>query len=121
MREAIHRSYRPAIRLLFAVIAGLSLFIAMTPTTPEKSTGCTSKERYGTIVVNNNHFSLINVRIAGPTNHTQNLGPDRQLSKLVKVGTYRIVANNLDAPQKVRIHDAYVSRQETVTITVDFK
>ncbi len=111
----------PAIRLLFAAAVGLALFIAMTPTSPEESSGCPGHDS-GKLVIQNQSEWFINVKLTGPRDFSQNLDPQQTATVTTRTGAYKWVATTTTNIflRYSESGSASVSKDGTTTITITF-
>ncbi len=111
-----------AAKLLLAAAIGLSLFIAMTPTSPEESSGCSGHD-HGKLVIRNQSEWFINVDVSGPTDFSQNLDPNQTATvSNVRIGTYKWVATTTTSifERYSQSGSASVKKNGTATITITF-
>lgn len=111
----------PAIRLLLAAAVGLTLFIAMTPTSPEESSGCAGHDS-GKLVIQNQSEWFINVELTGPRNFSQNLNPQQTATVTTRTGAYKWAATTTTSifQRYSQSGSASVSKNGTTTITITF-
>ena len=110
---------RSAGRLLLAAAVGLSLFIAMTPTSPEDNDPC-SGDKHGKLVIQNKTAQVVNVNLTGPRDFSQVLMPQESTSVTTPVGTYTWVASTGTFKKHTQSGSANVSENRTTTISVTF-
>jgi hypothetical protein len=111
-----------AARLLLAAAVGLSLFIAMTPTSPEESNGCPGHD-HGKLVIRNQSEWFINVDVSGPNVFSRTLDPNQTATvSNVRVGNYKWVAVTTTSifTRYTQSGSASVKKDSTTTITVTF-
>lgn len=110
-----------AARLLLAAAIGLSLFIAMTPTSPEESSGCMGHDS-GKLVIQNQSEWFINVELTGPRSFSQNLNPQQTATVTTRTGAYKWVATTTTSifQNYSESGSASVSKDGTTTITITF-
>jgi hypothetical protein len=108
-----------ALRLVLAAAVGLSLFIAMTPTTPEDNDPCAG-DKEGKLAIQNKTAQVVNVNLTGPRDFSQVLMPQESTSVTTPVGTYTWVASTGTFKKHTQSGSATVSQNRTTTITITF-
>ncbi|MFW6137319.1 MAG: hypothetical protein ACOC5U_04495 [Candidatus Aminicenantaceae bacterium] len=109
-----------ALRLVLAAAVGLSLFIAMTPTTPNDNDPCSGEEKKGKLAFHNKTAQYINVQVTGPRDFSQELGTQESKTVTTPVGTYTWVATTGTFKRHTESGSATVSENRTTTITITF-
>lgn len=108
-----------ALRLVLAAAVGLSLFIAMTPTTPT-DTGPCAGDKHGKLAIQNKTAQVVNVQLTGPRTISQVLMPQESTSVKTLTGTYNWVASTGTFKKHTQAGSATVSENKTTTITITF-